>query len=256
MPRVEAPEKYLRETSNAGFRGPKKPKRMAEHRSHENRPVDGRAKNYRSEALGTGSDSGFSTASLIAMSIEIEQSNEDTAFIKRKKASVSKKYGPTRSKSIEEANELAVYLFALGRLEEAEVLLKSFSEKSPFVHPRYERWEAACYAMLLQAHIMKLVGNEREFERLVGKSCNDQFNPNHWFKNDDFDEFTDSVRAGVDVFDGVTKSEKLSARAEGILALLNAIYIWPNKFESFKARKSELEQLLTEEIDRLAELLS
>ena len=64
MPRVEAPEKYLRETSNAGFRGPKKPKRMAEHRSHENRPVDGRAKNYRSEALGTGSESGFSTASL------------------------------------------------------------------------------------------------------------------------------------------------------------------------------------------------
>jgi len=66
MPRVEAPEKYLRETSNAGFRGPKKPKRMAEHRSHENRPVDGRAKNYRSEALGTGSESGFSTASLYA----------------------------------------------------------------------------------------------------------------------------------------------------------------------------------------------
>ena len=52
MPRVEVPEKYLRETSNAGFRGPKKPKWMAEHRNHGNRPVDGRDKNDRNQALG------------------------------------------------------------------------------------------------------------------------------------------------------------------------------------------------------------
>ncbi len=65
MPRAEVPEKCLLETSNADARSPKKPKRMAEHRNHGNRPVDGRDKNYRNEALGTGSESGFSTASLI-----------------------------------------------------------------------------------------------------------------------------------------------------------------------------------------------
>lgn len=64
MPRAELPEKCLLETSNADARSPKKPKRMAEHRNHENRLFDGRDKNYRNEALGTDSDSGFSTASL------------------------------------------------------------------------------------------------------------------------------------------------------------------------------------------------
>ena len=67
MPRTEVPEKCLLETSNADARSPKKPKRMAEHRNHGDRPVDGRDKNYRNEALGTGSESGFSTASLYGL---------------------------------------------------------------------------------------------------------------------------------------------------------------------------------------------
>jgi len=53
MPRAELPEKCLLETSNADARSPKRPKQMAEHRINENRPVDGRDKNYRNQALGT-----------------------------------------------------------------------------------------------------------------------------------------------------------------------------------------------------------
>jgi len=45
MPRAEVPGKCLLETSNADARSPKRPKRMAEYRSHENRPVDGSEKN-------------------------------------------------------------------------------------------------------------------------------------------------------------------------------------------------------------------
>tara|TARA_Y100001973_G_scaffold8088_1_gene11129 strand:- start:593 stop:835 length:243 start_codon:yes stop_codon:yes gene_type:complete len=64
MLRAEVPDEHLLETRNAGTKSPKWPKRLEEHRNHGNRPVDGRDKNYRNEALGTGSESGFSTASL------------------------------------------------------------------------------------------------------------------------------------------------------------------------------------------------
>ena len=53
MPRVDVPERYLLGTSDAGARSPKRPKRMAEHRNHGNRPVGGRDKNYRNQVLGT-----------------------------------------------------------------------------------------------------------------------------------------------------------------------------------------------------------
>jgi hypothetical protein len=52
MPRVEVPDEHLLDTSNTGSRSPKRPKRMAEHRNHGNRPVDGRDKNYRNQAFG------------------------------------------------------------------------------------------------------------------------------------------------------------------------------------------------------------
>lgn len=52
MLRAEVPEEHLLETSNAGAKSPKRPKRMAEYRNHENRPVEGRDKNYRNQALG------------------------------------------------------------------------------------------------------------------------------------------------------------------------------------------------------------
>ena len=58
MLRAEVPEEHLLQISNTGTKSPKSPKspkrpeRMAEHLNHENRPVDGRDKNYRTQALG------------------------------------------------------------------------------------------------------------------------------------------------------------------------------------------------------------
>jgi hypothetical protein len=109
--------------------------------------------------------------------------------------------------------------------------------------------------MLLLAHIKKLKGIESESQRLIEKATNDQFDPNNWFKDGDFDEFISSVRVGIDTLSGVTKSEKRLVRVEGVLALLNAIYIWPNKFPSFKERNSELEQLISEVADKVVDLL-
>ena len=53
MLRSEIPDEHLLETSNASAKSPKRPKRIAEHRNHGNRPVDGRDKNYRNQVLGT-----------------------------------------------------------------------------------------------------------------------------------------------------------------------------------------------------------
>ncbi|MCC4272764.1 hypothetical protein LL254_18845, partial [Marinobacter nauticus] len=52
MLRAEVPEEHLLQISNTGTKSPKRPERMAEHLNHENRPVDGRDKNYRTQALG------------------------------------------------------------------------------------------------------------------------------------------------------------------------------------------------------------
>ena len=52
MLRAEVPDEHLLETSNAGTKSAKRPKRMEEHRNHGNRPVEGRDKNYRNQALG------------------------------------------------------------------------------------------------------------------------------------------------------------------------------------------------------------
>ena len=186
------------------------------------------------------------------MSIIIRDLEEDSSSLKRKKTSVLKKYSPTRSKSIEAANELSVILMALGRDNEALELLKSYSEESPFEAPRYERWEASCYAMLLQAHLEKLSGNETEFLRLTDKVGSDHFNPNNWFSESDFDEFIGSIDSGIDHIEGATKSEKLLVRAEGVLALLVALYLWSTKWSAISKRTPDLRQAIREELKRVA----
>lgn len=190
------------------------------------------------------------------MSIDIKIIESDSKSLKRKKESVSKKYSPTRSKSLEAANELAVILFSLGRKDESLEMLKSYSEKSPLEVPRYERWEAACYAMLLQSHIEKISGNELEFQRLLDQVNNECFNPNSWFTENDFDEFINSTRTGVDHIDGATRGEKLQVRTEGVLALLYAYYFWSKRWPEFSRRASEIELALKEELAKVASYLS
>ena len=190
------------------------------------------------------------------MSIEIIENKEDSTLIKRKKTFVAKKYSPTRSKSIEDANELAVYLFAMNRFDEALVMLKSYSEMSPFVEPRYERWEASCFAMLLQAHIEKLHGNIGENQRLINKVCSDLFNPSHWVEGFSFEEFLASIEEGINNLDGATKNEKLKVRAEGFLLLINAYYSWCNKWSHFSDREMEIEKAMVNELNKISEVVS
>lgn len=91
---------------------------------------------------------------------------QDNSFLKRKKKSIRNKFKPTQSKTIEEANLLAVYLILLARDDEAYKLLKSYAEEIPYNEHRWHRWEATCKAILLLSYLEKSTGNNKESERL------------------------------------------------------------------------------------------
>lgn len=93
--------------------------------------------------------------------VSISEKSEDCAFIKRKKKSILRKYSPTRSKSIEEANFLAAYLLSLSRNKEAESLLESYAPALTLDEHRPQRWDASCLAKALLAFVC-LDGNRRE----------------------------------------------------------------------------------------------
>jgi len=98
--------------------------------------------------------------------INILENKSDNAFLKRKKKSIAKKFGPTKSKTIEEANQLCTYLVVLGRTTEVYEVLKSYVEEIPFVENRWERRIATCQGILLLAYLEKLMGNMKEATRL------------------------------------------------------------------------------------------
>lgn len=98
--------------------------------------------------------------------LKLIETESDNAFLRRKKKSLSKKFKPTQSKTIEEANALAVYLIVLERLDEAHQLLASYAEQIPYVEHRWERWEATCKAILLLSFLESGKDNETESNRL------------------------------------------------------------------------------------------
>src|SRR5690554_1963560 len=98
--------------------------------------------------------------------INIIENELDNAFLKRKKKAALKKFELTKSKTIEEANLLCAFLVATDRSAEALEILKSYSEKIPFIEHRWERRIATCQAILLQAYIEKKIGNIDEANRL------------------------------------------------------------------------------------------
>ena len=98
--------------------------------------------------------------------IAIKHGSNDCKFIKRRKTSVLMKYKNTHSRSIEEASELSVYLYAVGDVKQAEELLESFCEQSPFNQFKPQRWEAVGEAILFNAYI-KSEKNPTESKRLI-----------------------------------------------------------------------------------------
>lgn len=187
--------------------------------------------------------------------IAIEENDLDTKFVARRKTAVLKKYKPTNSRSLEEANELAVYIYSLNREDETEKLLESYCEESPFVNPRFERWEAACFAMLFNADLKKKKGNIEEYERLMAIIINDYFNPFNWFKEGDLDEFIASVSRGLEGLDDCTKHEKCQDAAQGYLAILYAIHVWSREWQGISSRVGDLNKLMDEQLNRVNQLV-
>ena len=108
--------------------------------------------------------------------IAIKQGSNDFTFIKRRKTSALKKYKNTHSRSIEEASELSVYLYAVGEEKQAEELLESFCEQSPFDQFRPQRWEAVGDAILFNAYI-KNKKNPTESKRLINIIKTNNYSP-------------------------------------------------------------------------------
>jgi hypothetical protein len=109
--------------------------------------------------------------------IKIIENELDNAFLKRKKKSVLKKFEPTKSKTIEEANLLCAFLVAVGRSAEAYEILKAYTENIAFIEHRWERRIATCQAILLQAYIEKKSGNIDESNRLNEIVNNNDYYP-------------------------------------------------------------------------------
>ena len=187
--------------------------------------------------------------------IDVSENETDSTFLKRRKRVVLKKYSPTKSKSLEEANELAVYIYATDRAEEAEQLLDSYSEKSPWENPRYERWHAACYAMLFSAYFKKKKGNFVEHRRLVSIAQNIYFDPIPWIGPNDFDEFVIGIRSGLDDYDDISHYEHSQVRSQGFLLLLYADYILGEKWPTFASRRREIEMERASELAKLKMLV-
>lgn len=99
--------------------------------------------------------------------VVIHENQDDNSFLRRRKASVRRKYKNTRSRTIEEATELAVFLYAVGQERETEELLDSFCELSPFNQYRPQRWMAVGQAILFNAYIKAQNNNYEECERLT-----------------------------------------------------------------------------------------
>lgn len=189
------------------------------------------------------------------MTITIIEHPQDSAFIKRRKKSLLKKYSPTRSRSLEEANHLAVYLYSLERSDEAEQLLDSYCEYSPFEKPRYERWEAACFAMLFNAHIKQEKGAQDESKRLLKKVDNELFKPNHWFGEHDADEFIRSIQNGSNAMLDCSHNDICQHHAEAYLALLYALYFWSRKWVTFQEREHDIHLCIKQELNRIKSLI-
>ena len=98
--------------------------------------------------------------------LNVIESELDNAFMRRKKKALLKKFKPTQSKTIEEANCLVVYLLVLDRTTEAYDLLISYAEKIPYDQNRWERWEATCKAILLLAFMERSRGNDEVSDKL------------------------------------------------------------------------------------------
>ena len=190
------------------------------------------------------------------MAIEIEFTESDSATLKRRKKAVAKNYKLTKSQTIEEANHLAVFLFALGRFDESAKLLDSYIENSPFVEHRPERWEAVCLGMLLKAHISKLRGEIEEFNRLFEILNTNKFNPSAWVKLFSYEEFALSTEAGIDEMEYSSKYEKLVVRVEGFFNCLVALYIWSGNITNYKGREQDINKLLNSEISKIKQAVS
>ncbi len=98
--------------------------------------------------------------------LNVVDEKKDNAFLRRKKKAVLNKFKPTQSKTIEETNLLCVWLIVIGRKNEAYDLLKSYATKIPYDEFRWERWEAACKAILLLSYLEQEKGDKEESNRL------------------------------------------------------------------------------------------
>jgi len=105
--------------------------------------------------------------------LDIEELEDDCGPIKKKKASLIGKFKPTQTKKIRDANLLAVFLLAQGRNQEAKKLLVSYACNIPISEIYFERWEAACQAIVMLSLLYR-GDSTNEADRLRRLVLNDE----------------------------------------------------------------------------------
>ena len=153
--------------------------------------------------------------------ISIKQGSNDCTFIKRRKTSVLKKYKNTHSRSIEEASELSVYLYAVGDEKQAEELLESFCEQSPFDQFRPQRWEAVGEAILFNAYI-KNEKNPTESKRLINIIKANNYSPIPGSDNDYLGRLFEAIDTTPSMQGLYTKHELCQVYAQTYLQIIYA----------------------------------
>ena len=166
--------------------------------------------------------------------LNIKVNPMDSIFIKRRKKSVQTKFKATQSRTIEEASELSVYIYSLGNELEAEELLNSFSEESPYNEHRPQRWAAVGEAILFNAYIKKLNGEMGECERLKKIIVTHDYDPIPGGKDKYLPRLKESLNSGIEMWDSVTKHEKCQIIAQSFLLCVYAKLMFPSLCEKYE----------------------
>jgi hypothetical protein len=166
--------------------------------------------------------------------LSIQQDESDNAFIKRRKKVVSKNYKSTKSKSIDEATQLAVYLLSMNKQQEAESLLDSFCELTPYAEYPPQRWMAIAQAILLSAYIKKENGDYTESERLKSLVEPYDYDPIPGAKAAFYSRLYESLNSTLFETIEINHHEKCAIHAEHYLLFIYGVLLKPELSSAFE----------------------
>ena len=91
----------------------------------------------------------------------INSEKESDPFLKKTKEQLEKKWSVTTMDSLFKITDLAYFLVALGRVDEAKEIGSFLAKTSPFTG-NFNLWTPVGHAILLHSHLLRMEGKETE----------------------------------------------------------------------------------------------